>query len=92
MIRIEELHKSFGDTEVLKGVSLWVERGEILALIGRSGYGKSVLLKHMAGLMKSDQGRVFVDENEVGGLGSRELLKLRNRLGFFSKAVPCLVQ
>jgi phospholipid/cholesterol/gamma-HCH transport system ATP-binding protein len=82
MIRIEELHKSFGDTEVLKGVSLRVERGEILALMGRSGYGKSVLLKHMAGLLKPDQGRVFIDENDVSGLWGKDLLRLRNRLGF----------
>ncbi|MGD2126230.1 MAG: ABC transporter ATP-binding protein [Desulfobacteraceae bacterium] len=82
MIRVEELYKSFDGGEVLKGVSLRVGEGEILALIGRSGYGKSVLLKHVAGLMKPDQGRVLVDGKELCFLKAKELLLLRNRLGF----------
>ena len=56
MIKVEDLHKSFNGVDVLKGVSLEVEQGELLALIGRSGYGKSVLLKHVAGLLRPDQG------------------------------------
>lgn len=82
MIRVEELHKSFGENEVLRGISFQMERGEILALIGRSGDGKSVLLKHMSGLMKPDQGRVIVEDDDVCLLGSRDLLRFRNRLGF----------
>ena len=82
MIQVEELHKSFDGAEVLKGISFRVEKGEILALIGRSGYGKSVLLKHIAGLMRPDRGRVLVDDQEIGRLRGKPLLLVRNRLGF----------
>jgi phospholipid/cholesterol/gamma-HCH transport system ATP-binding protein len=82
MIKIEDLHKSFDGVEVLKGVSLEIEKGEILALIGRSGYGKSVLLKHVAGLMKPDRGRVILDGHDMNLLRGKELRNLRNRLGF----------
>ena len=82
MIQVEELHKSFDGAEVLKGISFRVEKGEILALIGRSGYGKSVLLKHIACLMRPERGRVLVDDQEIGLLRGKSLLRLRNRLGF----------
>jgi phospholipid/cholesterol/gamma-HCH transport system ATP-binding protein len=82
MIRVEDLHKTFGAVEVLQGVSFEVGKGQILALIGRSGYGKSVLLKHVAGLMKPDRGRVLVDGNDMSFLKGGDLLRLRNRLGF----------
>lgn len=82
MIRVEDLYKSFNGLEVLRGVSLEIERGEILALIGMSGYGKSVLLKHIAGLMKPDRGRVLVDGEDMCCLKGRELERLRSRFGF----------
>jgi phospholipid/cholesterol/gamma-HCH transport system ATP-binding protein len=82
MIKIEDLHKSFNGVAVLKGVSLEVEEGELLALIGRSGYGKSVLLKHVAGLLRPDQGRVLVDEQDICRIRGTELIRVRNRLGF----------
>jgi phospholipid/cholesterol/gamma-HCH transport system ATP-binding protein len=82
MIKMENLHKSFGDVEVLKGVSLQVERGEILALIGGSGNGKTVILKHVAGLMKPDRGRVDINGKDVYSLGRNELEQLRSHLGF----------
>jgi len=82
MIRVEDLHKSFNGLEVLRGVSLQVEKSEILALIGMSGYGKSVLLKHVAGLMKPDQGRVFVDGQDMCSLSGKNLEALRSRFGF----------
>lgn len=82
MIRVEDLHKSFDGTEVLKGISFETGKGEILALIGRSGYGKSVLLKHMAGLIKPDQGRVLLDNQDVARLRGRDLFRMRARLGF----------
>jgi phospholipid/cholesterol/gamma-HCH transport system ATP-binding protein len=82
MIKIEDLHKSFNGVAVLKGVSLEVEKGELLALIGRSGYGKSVLLKHVAGLLRPDQGRVLVDEQDICRIRGTELIRVRNRLGF----------
>jgi len=82
MIKIENLYKSFGDGEVLKGVSLQVERGEILALIGGSGHGKTVILKHVAGLMRPDRGRVDINGKDVYSLGRDELEELRSHLGF----------
>ena len=82
MIKIEDLHKSFNGIEVLKGISLELAKGEVLALIGRSGYGKSVLLKHVARLMKPDRGRVLVDNQDIGQLRGKDLLRLRGRLGF----------
>ena len=82
MIEIEDLHKSFDGSEVLKGVSLGIKKGEILVLIGRSGYGKSVILKHIAGLMRPDRGRIVVDGKEIGKLRGKALSQLRSRLGF----------
>lgn len=82
MIRVEDLHKSFNGFEVLRGVSFHIRKGEILALIGMSGYGKSVLLKHIAGLMKPDRGRVLVDGQDMCCLKGKELEGLRSRLGF----------
>lgn len=82
MLKMENLYKSFGDVEVLKGVSLQVERGEILALIGGSGHGKTVILKHVAGLMRPDRGRVDINGKDVYSLGRNELEQLRSHLGF----------
>jgi len=82
MIRIENLHKSFDGKEVFKGISLEIPKGLILALIGRSGCGKSVLLKHVAGLIRPETGRVVVDGKEMGTARGRALTDLRDRLGF----------
>jgi phospholipid/cholesterol/gamma-HCH transport system ATP-binding protein len=82
MIRIENLHKSFDGFEVLKGLSCEVATGEILALIGGSGSGKSVILKHVAGLLKPDRGRVLIDEIDIWSLRRGELEQLHRRFGF----------
>jgi phospholipid/cholesterol/gamma-HCH transport system ATP-binding protein len=82
MIRIEDLYKSFDGLEVLRGVSFQVENGEILALIGRSGCGKSVLLKHVAGLIRPIRGHVFVDGNDMCHLRGKKLEGIRSRFGF----------
>ena len=82
MIKMENLYKSFDGLEVLKGVSLQVERGEILALIGGSGHGKTVILKHVAGLMKPDRGRVYINGKDLYLLRGNELEQLRGHLGF----------
>ncbi len=82
MIEMENLHKSFENLEVLKGVSLRVERGEILGLIGGSGHGKTVILKHVAGLIRPDRGHVYIDGKDVYRLRGDELQELRSRLGF----------
>lgn len=82
MIEINDIHKSFGGHGVLKGISLKIEKGEILVLIGMSGYGKSVILKHVVGLLNPDKGSVFVDGHEVNRLKGRALANLRSRIGF----------
>ena len=82
MIKVEDLHKSFDNLQVLRGVSFEVANGEILALIGRSGYGKSVLLKHVAGLIKPDKGSVLIDGNDMGRLKGKRLEWMRSRFGF----------
>ena len=65
MIEVEDIHKSFDGNEVLRGVSFEVKTGEVLALIGRSGYGKSVFLKHLARLIRPDQGRILIDGHSI---------------------------
>jgi phospholipid/cholesterol/gamma-HCH transport system ATP-binding protein len=81
MIEIEDLHKSFGSKVVLAGLTLSIERGETMVVIGGSGSGKSVLLKHVIGLMKPDKGRVVVDGQEVGGLNETQLTDVRKKFG-----------
>jgi len=82
MIKVESIHKSFDGLEVLRGATLEVAKGEILALIGGSGYGKSVLLKLVAGLMRPDRGRVLIDGKAIGSLRGKELEQVRSRFGF----------
>ncbi len=82
MITIDNLHKSFGGVEVLRGASLEIQDGEVVALIGPSGEGKSVLLKHVAGLMRPDSGRIVFNGKDIFGLGHAELMSLRSRFGF----------
>lgn len=82
MIQIENLWKRLGGSDVFRGVSFEVQKGEFLALIGMSGTGKSVLLKHIAGLMKPDRGRILVDGIDVTRASSRELELIRSRFGF----------
>jgi phospholipid/cholesterol/gamma-HCH transport system ATP-binding protein len=81
MIEITDIRKSFGEKEVLKGVSLTVKRGETVVVIGRSGCGKSVLLKHMIGLMKPDSGRIKVDGVDVTVLKGDDLYEFRKKFG-----------
>jgi len=81
MIRVVNLHKSFGSQRVLAGVNLEVPDGEIYVVIGRSGAGKSCLLKHLIGLLRPDQGQVWVDGVEVSTLHGRALNQLRARFG-----------
>ena len=82
MIEIEDLYKSFNHRDVLNGVSLNVQRGEILAVIGGSGVGKSVLLKHITGLIRPDRGTIKVDGQEVTNLRGKLLVSYRERIGF----------
>lgn len=82
MIKIENVYKSFDGNQVLKGVSLDIQKGEAIALIGISGCGKSVLLKHVAGLLKPDKGRIIIDGKRLDQVSGRELASVRSRLGF----------
>jgi phospholipid/cholesterol/gamma-HCH transport system ATP-binding protein len=79
-IEIHDLHKGFGDQKVLCGVNLKVHRGETLALIGPSGEGKTVMMKHVIGLMRPDKGTVTVDGVRVNELRERELAPVRAKV------------
>ena len=81
-ILLEDIHKAFGDKQILRGFTLEVKEGETVALIGASGSGKSVMLKHIVGLITPDRGRVVVDGTEVVGLPRDELYDLRRKVGY----------
>lgn len=81
-LALEGIHKSFGGNPVLRGVDLSVERGEVFTLLGGSGSGKSVLLKHVIGLLKPDRGRVRVEERDVTDLRESEWVDVRTQIGF----------
>jgi phospholipid/cholesterol/gamma-HCH transport system ATP-binding protein len=81
-IAIDNLRKKFGDQTVLNGISLQVKRGETVAVLGRSGIGKSVLLKLIIGIQPSDSGSVKIDGQEITGLDVKQLNEVRKRIGF----------
>ena len=81
MIRIQRLHKRFGSQPVLRGIDLDIATGEVMVVIGRSGGGKSVLLKHLIGLLRPDAGTVAVDGTEITRLRGGELDRVRARYG-----------
>lgn len=81
MIEVREVWKQFGRSSVLRGVSLRVERGEAVVIIGRSGGGKSVLLKHLVALLQPDRGQVLVDGTNLCSLDERALLPVRRQFG-----------
>lgn len=82
MIELTNVHKRFGDNVVLNGVEFAVRKGETVALLGPSGVGKSVLLKHINGLIHPDEGEVWVDGMCVPRLNRHELSRLRSRIGY----------
>lgn len=83
MIRVTDIHKSFGTLEVLKGVSLDVAQGEVVSIVGASGAGKTTLLQIIGTLSRPDCGRVEINGRDVSGLGDRALSQFRNeRIGF----------
>jgi len=81
MIEVRNLHKSFNGSKVLDGVSLRIENGESVAIIGRSGGGKSVLLKHLVGLLQPDSGEILIDGENIGPMNERQLLRVRQKFG-----------
>ena len=81
MIEIINLHKAFTGHQVLHELNLTIQTGETMVIIGRSGCGKSVLLKHILGLIRPDRGQVFVDDQDVTRLQGLALQKVRMRFG-----------
>lgn len=82
MIRLVDVHKKFGSRAVLDGLTLEVKEGETFVLIGPSGTGKSVTLKHVVGLLKPDSGEVFVDGEPVHAATPRQMEAIRRKMGF----------
>ena len=80
MIEIQKLYKKFNNSPVLNDLSLSISKGQTCVIIGRSGCGKSVLLKHIVGLLKPDQGKVLVSQKEVAALNELELSVLRSKI------------
>jgi phospholipid/cholesterol/gamma-HCH transport system ATP-binding protein len=81
-IEIRDLHKAFGENRVLQGFSLDVQEGETLVILGQSGSGKSVTIKHIVGLLTPDSGEVWVDGEEVSALSREALYELRRKVGY----------
>jgi len=81
MVAVRSLAKKIGEQEILRGVDLEVTRGETLAIIGRSGGGKSVLLKHLVGLMEPDAGEIWIEGQNIIGLTERQLGAVREKIG-----------
>ncbi len=82
LIELRKLHKRFGRLRVLNGVDLAVKEGESLVIIGASGSGKSVILKHMVGLLKPDRGEVWFDGKRIDTLSESQLVPIREQFGF----------
>src|SRR5690242_10423590 len=81
MIAVRSLAKKIGQQEILRGVDLEVATGETLAIIGRSGGGKSVLLKHLIGLMRPDAGEIWIEGQNIIGMTERNLASIRQKVG-----------
>lgn len=81
LIRIENLSKSFGSNRVLDHLTLSIGRGESIAIIGQSGTGKSVLLKHLIRLLEPDEGRIYFDDQDISKLHGDDLVAMRRRYG-----------
>jgi len=81
MIEVKKLEKSFGTQQVLKDVSFSIEKGESVVIIGRSGGGKSVLLKHLIALLQPDAGQVLIEGENIVAMNERQLLRVRRKFG-----------
>jgi len=81
-IVLKDIHKAFGANQVLKGFSMEVYDGETLAVVGQSGSGKSVALKHVVGLLQPDRGEVWVDGKNLEGMSLEELNEIRKKVGY----------
>jgi phospholipid/cholesterol/gamma-HCH transport system ATP-binding protein len=90
MIRVVGLQKSFGGQQVLKGINLELETGKITTIIGGSGSGKTVLLKHLNALLRPDRGSVWVDGTDIIKLGERALNEIRRKFGVLFQGAALL--
>lgn len=81
MIKIKNLHKSFNSHKVLRGVNLEIPQGSMTFIMGGSGTGKSVLLKHIVGLIRPDEGEIWFEGQDISKLSERELQKVRKKIG-----------
>ncbi len=81
-IELVNVHKAFGDKQVLKGFTLSIPEGETTSVIGASGSGKSVMLKHIVGLFRPDAGDVWVDDENVGRLDQESIYRMRRNVGY----------
>jgi phospholipid/cholesterol/gamma-HCH transport system ATP-binding protein len=90
MIRVDDLHKSFGNQKVLKGVNLEFVKGKITTIVGTSGCGKTVLLKHLNALLLPDRGAVLVDGVDITKLRQKELYEMRGRFGVLFQGAALL--
>ena len=81
LIRVENLHKSFGSNKVIDGLTLSIGQGESIVIIGQSGTGKSVLLKHLIRLLEPDDGRIYFDNKDISKLHDDNLVAMRRRYG-----------
>ncbi len=79
-IEFVDVHKSFGDRKILDGVSFGVEKGETFAILGPSGVGKTVMLTHVVGLLKPDEGRIVVDQEDITHMKEEELSRVRKKV------------
>ncbi len=82
MIEIKNLRKRFGDKEVLSGVNLNIDKGITLVIIGRSGCGKSVLLKHIIGLLTPDEGEILIEGQNISTMNEKNIYEIRKQFGF----------
>lgn len=89
-IELRGVIKSFGSNQVLRGVDLVVERGRTTVIVGGSGTGKSVTLKHMVGLLKPDQGRVWVDGEDITDFDEKKLVAVRRKFGYLFQSVALI--
>lgn len=90
MIRFENVIKTFGDKPVLQGFNLHVHKGETVSLVGTSGAGKSVTLKHMVRLMKATEGQILIDGMKINDLDGKELEQVRKRFGYLFQSSALL--
>ncbi|MCA1753587.1 MAG: ATP-binding cassette domain-containing protein [Spirochaeta sp.] len=82
MIRVEDVYKAFGEIEILRGLSLNIEEGEITTIIGQSGTGKSVFFKHLIGILKPDTGKIWFHDTEVTAADNDTLVEIRKHFGY----------